>query len=177
MGPFEDDWTDPLFDWSLDKFKDGSNLKTLILLHNWYNAEPPIGDLNTNKAWIQKCYDRRITPSDDPTFWNLFEPSCWSRRAIDEGGCLVANTAPGIWNNSSPTGSMSRKIYIEALSTLWLPLIKSEQPDTVYLCGSWAKTISEVRRKGFLEYKIACHPCSWTKRWCGKDGPELLDGN
>jgi hypothetical protein len=175
MRPFEDEWTDPLFDWSLDKCNDGSDLETLILLNNWYNTDPPIGTLRQNKEYIQRLYDRLdARRNDDPTFWNLFEPSSWSRRAIDEGACLVGNTAPGIWLNDSPTGSMSRKIYTEALTVLWLPLIRSEQPGKIYLCGGWANNLSESWRRSFPDHKIACHPCAWTKRWGGPDGPELL---
>lgn len=56
MLPFEgDDWTDPLFDWSLDRCNNGEPLETLLLLNNWYNQTPPIGGLEQNRRYVRDC--------------------------------------------------------------------------------------------------------------------------
>ena len=183
MLPFDgDDWTDPLFDWSLDRCNNGEPLETLLLLNNWYNQTPPIGGLEQNRRYVQDCYNRVISNrpmmrQDDPTFWNLFEPSGWSRRAIDDGRCLVVNMAPGIWRSDKTTGSLTRQIYTEALVVLWLPMIRLYQPRRIYFCGAWARRLSTLWQRDFPNstIRIACHPCAWTRRWNNGDGPEFLD--
>jgi hypothetical protein len=182
MRPFEGgDWTDPLFDWGVDQLN-GDKLAMLILLDTWYDQTPAIKDLQGNREYIQRFHDRSkanpdsIRRNDDPTLWNLFAPLSWSRREIDSGGCLLGNLVPGFWRNDKPTGALSRQIYTRALRVLWLPLIRQYRPNTIYLCGSWARKLGKKWCCDLPDCQIknACHPSSWNPPWNGPDGPSLL---